>query len=80
MLAVDPSWNGYVTVEGAATVRSWDDTGPEELRLLLRDAFRACGGEHTDWDEYDRVMREERRAVVLVEPSRVYGFFRPEPR
>jgi hypothetical protein len=28
---------------------------------------------HDDWDEYDRVMAEQRRTVVVVTPHRVYG-------
>jgi len=43
------------------------------LRLLLRDIFAAAGGTHDDWEEYDRVMAEERRVAVLVEPERTYG-------
>jgi hypothetical protein len=35
--------------------------------------FTAAGGRHDDWDEYDRVMAEQRRAVVLVEPVRIYS-------
>jgi hypothetical protein len=35
--------------------------------------FVAAGGTHDDWDEYDRVMAEERRAAVLVTPTRIYG-------
>ena len=42
------------------------------MRLLLRDVFRAAGGNHDDWDTYDRVMAQERRAAVLIAPSRVY--------
>ncbi|HAM02867.1 MAG TPA: pyridoxamine 5'-phosphate oxidase, partial [Acidimicrobiaceae bacterium] len=26
-----------------------------------------------DWDEYDRAMRDERSAAVLVTPRRVYS-------
>jgi hypothetical protein len=40
---------------------------------LLRDIFLAAGGAHDDWATYDRVMVEERRAAVLVRPSRVYS-------
>ena len=46
---------------------------PTQLRLLLREVFTAAGGTHDDWDEYDRVMAEQRRTVVLVAPSRVYS-------
>jgi PPOX class probable F420-dependent enzyme len=45
----------------------------ERLRVLLREVFTAAGGTHDDFDTYDRVMREERRAVVLVHPERVYS-------
>jgi hypothetical protein len=35
--------------------------------------FTGAGGTHDDWDTYDRVMREERRVAVLVDPVRGYG-------
>ncbi len=73
VLTVRPDWSRYASVEGTAETHHWDNTDPEELRLLLRAAFAAAGGTHDDWDEYDRVMREEKRAVVLVTPERVYG-------
>ena len=73
VLAVSPEWSGWVAVEGTAATQGWDDTGPEELRLLLREVYRAAGGDHPDYDEFDRVMREERRAVVMVTPENVYG-------
>jgi len=34
--------------------------------------FTACGGTHDDWNEYDRVMAEQRTAV-LVTPTRIYS-------
>ena len=73
VLTVKPNWSGYAVVEGAATVHGWDDTDPERLRLMLRDVFTAAGGQHDDWEEFDRVMKAERRAVVMVQPERVYG-------
>jgi PPOX class probable F420-dependent enzyme len=50
-----------------------DDVDDERLRVLLRDIFSAAGGSHDDWDEYDRVMADERRVAVLVDPVRIYG-------
>jgi PPOX class probable F420-dependent enzyme len=46
---------------------------PAGLRQLLRDVFTAAGGTHDDWPTYDRVMAEERRAVVMVTPERIYS-------
>ena len=48
-------------------------TGSERsVGPVLRDIVRAAGGTHDDWDEYDRVMAEDRRAAVLVTPRRTY--------
>ena len=68
----------WATVEGSAELAGPDDPQPwladaEQLRLLLREVFTAAGGAHDDWDEYDRVMAEQRRTVVLVAPTRVYS-------
>ncbi|MEM7091449.1 MAG: pyridoxamine 5'-phosphate oxidase family protein [Actinomycetota bacterium] len=64
-------WAG---VEGPAEV-----IGPDhpldgvDVATVLRDVFTACGGTHDDWDEYDRVMLEDRRAAILVTPERILG-------
>lgn len=67
----------WATVEGEARLIGPDDPADqldaEEVRLLLRDVFRAAGGTHEDWQEYDRVMADERRLAVLVTPRRVYS-------
>jgi PPOX class probable F420-dependent enzyme len=53
--------------------------GPDEpvdgvdIPALLRDIFKAAGGTHEDWNEYDLVMAKERRVAVLIDPTRVYG-------
>ncbi len=67
----------WATVEGTAELAGPDDPQPwlagDALRLLLRDVFTAAGGHHDDWVEYDRVMAEQGRTVVLITPSRVYS-------
>jgi PPOX class probable F420-dependent enzyme len=67
----------WAAIEGTARIIGPDDAGSgagaDSLRLLRRQVFSAAGGTHEDWDEYDRVMDRERRAVVLVTPARVYS-------
>lgn len=67
----------WAAVEGPAQIVGPDDPapgiGPEQLRLLLREIFTAAGGQHEDFDTYDRVMTAERRAAVLITPERVFG-------
>ncbi len=65
----------WATVEGTADLAGPDDPGlpPERVRLLLREIFTAAGGTHDDWDEYDRVMAEQRRTAVLISVTRIYG-------
>ena len=68
------TWAG---VEGPTELAGPDDlldgVDDERLRVLLREIFTAAGGTHEDWDEYDRVMADERRVAVLVRPERTYG-------
>ena len=74
LLISHESWWGYVVLEGRARVMSPDNTDAEVLRLALRDVYRAASGEeHSDWDEYDRAMVDDRRAAVVVVPEHIYG-------
>jgi PPOX class probable F420-dependent enzyme len=67
----------WVGVEGDAELIGPDDPHPEldpaEVAGLLREIFIAAGGDHDDWDQYDRVMAKERRTAVLVTPTRIFG-------
>lgn len=67
----------WATVEGETDIIGPDDPQPmidsEQLRLILREVFTSAGGQHDDWDQYDRTMVEQRRAAVLVTPTRIYG-------
>jgi PPOX class probable F420-dependent enzyme len=67
----------WVAAEGPAELAGpaddLDGLGPDGVRVLLRDVFTAAGGEHEDWETYDRVMAEEHRVAVLMTPDRVYS-------
>ena len=74
-VAVRAGWE-WQAVEGSAELIGPLDPHPSatvDVPELLRAVFRAAGGTHPDWDEFDRVMAEEERTAVLVTPTRVYG-------
>ena len=67
----------WVGVTGPADLIGPDDmvdgVDEEAVRLLLRTVFQAAGGNHDDYDEYDRAMADERRTAVFVAPDRIIG-------
>jgi PPOX class probable F420-dependent enzyme len=75
-IVVRAGWD-WAAVEGPVELAGPADPLPgvdaESLRVLLRDVFTAAGGTHDDWPTYDRVMAEERRAVVMIAPEHVYS-------
>ena len=75
-VVVRAGWE-WAAAEGEAELAGPADPLPGladgALPGLLRDVFKAAGGTHDDWAAYDRTMAEERRAVALVSPTRVYS-------
>ena len=69
----------WVGVTGPAVIVGPDDAmvdaavDGESLRVLLRTVFQAAGGQHDDYDEYDRVMAQDRRAAVFIMTGRIVG-------
>lgn len=67
----------WATVEGTAELIGPDDPNPaldsNRYRLLLRDVFTAAGGQHDDWDTYDKTMLDQGRVAVFVKPTRIYS-------
>ena len=67
----------WAAVEGRAQLAGpgdrLDGIGPDALPGVLRAEFAAAGGTHGNWEDYDRVMAEERRTAVLVDAARITG-------
>ena len=67
----------WASAEGACDIIGPDDPFPgfdsAALPEFLRAVFRAAGGSHDDWATFDRVIREERRAAVLLRADRIYS-------
>lgn len=63
----------WVAVSGPVRLVGPDD-GTElglDVPSLIRSVFRAAGGTHEDWEEFDRVMAAERRCAVFVRADRI---------
>jgi PPOX class probable F420-dependent enzyme len=77
VLAVTNNWHSFVTIEGEASLFDYSNSEPEEIRILLREVFRACGDkDHSNWEGYDQAMRDQKAVAVLVRPRKVYGLVR----
>lgn len=74
-LVFQAGWE-WVALKGPAELSGPDDANPsidaKTQRDLLRLIYTAAGGQHQSLEEYDRVMRVERRCAVLVEPERIW--------
>jgi PPOX class probable F420-dependent enzyme len=68
-----PGGRSYVVVEGKAELTpvaaDVDDDTVEQLVAYYRDA----AGEHPDWDEYRRVMVEDKRLLFTMTIDHSYG-------
>ena len=63
----------WATAEGAVTLTGpgTDPHGPEVEALV--NYYRRAAGEHPDWAEYRSVMVSDRRVLMAMTVSRVYG-------
>ena len=64
----------WASAEGHAELFGPDDPHPDidrDLAAFIREIFVAAGGTHDDFDEFDEVMRTDRRCAVLIRPTRI---------
>lgn len=57
----DAFFGPWIQIDGIADIVSL----PEAMEGLV-DYYRRIRGEHPDWEEYRRVMKEERRVLIRV--------------
>jgi len=74
VMVVSQDRRSFAALDGTAEIISSNNSDPEVLRLRLREVFElASGKQHPDWQEYDRVMIEQRRVIVSFNPNRIVG-------
>jgi PPOX class probable F420-dependent enzyme len=71
--ATAPDFGSYVVAEGDAELSEVAKDPDDATVGELVDVYRAIRGEHPDWDEYRAAMVEDRRMVLRIPVSRVYG-------
>jgi uncharacterized protein len=72
LVSADDGWS-YAVAEGTAQLSPpaadlHDDTVEALIRL-----YRSIAGEHPDWDDYRRAMVTDRRVLMRLPISHVYG-------
>ncbi|GIF14232.1 PPOX class F420-dependent oxidoreductase [Actinoplanes teichomyceticus] len=68
-----PDGRAWATADGDATlIGPGDDPYGPEVQALV-DYYRRAAGEHPDWDEYRSAMVADRRVLLALKVTRVYG-------
>jgi PPOX class probable F420-dependent enzyme len=69
-----PDFMAYVVIESdvslAPVAADPGDATVEELVAF----YRSVQGEHPNWDEYRQAMVRDRRTIVRITPTHVYGY------
>jgi PPOX class probable F420-dependent enzyme len=71
-VTTDDFW-AYAVVEGVAALTPVAAAPDDDTVEELVDMYRAVQGEHPDWDEFRAAMVRDRRLVVRLPMSRLYG-------
>ncbi|MCD0452993.1 PPOX class F420-dependent oxidoreductase [Actinocorallia sp. API 0066] len=68
-----PDGRSWATAEGPVTLTGpgTDPHGPEVEALV--DYYRLAAGDHPDWPEYRSVMVTDRRVLMTMTVTRIYG-------
>ena len=67
-----PCW-AYAVAEGEAVLSAPASAPDDETVESLITLYRNVAGEHPDWDDYRRAMVADRRVLLRVPITHVYG-------
>ena len=68
----DDGW-AYAVAEGDAILTPPALTPDDDTVEALIDLYRNVAGEHPDWDDYRRAMVDDRRVLLTMPVSHLYG-------
>jgi len=68
----DDFWS-YVVIDGEASLTDVAADPNDAAAEMLRVTYRSIQGDHPDWDEYNQAMIDDRRLVIRLRPTHVYG-------
>jgi PPOX class probable F420-dependent enzyme len=72
LVSSDDGWS-YAVAEGDATLTPPAAASGDDTVEALIALYRNIAGEHPDWDDYRRAMVTDRRVVLSLPISHVYG-------
>ena len=71
-VTADDFWS-YVVLEGDAELTPVAQAPDDQTVDELVDLYRSLQGEHPNWDDYRNSMVNDKRLVLRLQPTYVYG-------
>ena len=69
-------WSGFIVVDGTASMTWSGNANPEGVRQARREIYSATTRRRSDdWDEYDRLVDDDKRVALVIRPEHMYGTF-----
>ncbi len=72
LVSSDDGWS-YAVAEGTAQLTPPAASPDDETVMALIALYRNIAGEHPDWDDYRQAMVTDRRVVLTLPISHLYG-------
>ncbi len=69
-------WSGFIVFDGKAELIWSGNTDTEDLRRARREVYSATTRRRSsDWDDYDRLVEDDKRLALIIHPDHMYGTF-----